>query len=728
MRNGPSFYLKSKGFTAIEVLIAVFVLGVAAVGVTGLATLGVRYSFESERQTVALGIANERTEIVRSLIYDDVGYTNPGAGEPDGVLERTMNVNRNQQSYTVETTVTLIDDPVNGELSEQLTESNADYKLVGVTVSWQVAGGDMRSVDTATYVAPAGSVQTCTPGEANACPGSDSAGSGACIPKVTCPPSGVCPSGSDDTPACPPGSQFCVECYSDSDCSAGETCNELINECVATPGACRADSDCSAGSVCQSGMCASACTSNADCGGSNVCNTETGVCSPSCVDGNSCSCPSGTSCDVDTGVCESVSSCSIDADCGSDDICELGECQPPVSCNSSDDCGAGQICGSDDICRTVDSGESCTTTNDCSDGEVCQAGRCTGPFDSCNSDADCGAGNSCFDGLCGPSSCSVYEEAECTDVVIDPGCGCPNTFGGRTITTYETINNPLPDPQCPTGLQVICQPVLTWTACPDLDCSNNEPAQCSDGIDNDGDGAVDCGLGPFPADPGCFVDWDYKNGICLSDDDAEQNPGECSDQIDNDNDGLVDAGSNGDPDCESFLDETESGSFGQDTGDLPGGGTGNNPPNIIDCPELMFNGKSFQFCFGGTNASWMDANAACAVHGGTLAVPGSHAENTWLANRAFEFSGSAGWWVGYGQDPDLQGSGGVVAQGWNSVKGSGSPTFWWANEPNDCCGLGDYEYQGISSEDCAELNPTPGSSAYWNDDRCHINQAFICEF
>ncbi|NQU79669.1 PKD domain-containing protein [Candidatus Woesearchaeota archaeon] len=78
------------------------------------------------------------------------------------------------------------------------------------------------------------------------------------------------------------------------------------------------------------------------------------------------------------------------------------------------------------------------------------------------------------------------------------------------------------------------------------DVNVSSVAQCSDGLDNDGDGLVDM------ADPGCSD---------LSDDDEFDAPSlpQCSDGLDNDGDGLVDLA---DPDCVSALDNDESGSSG----------------------------------------------------------------------------------------------------------------------------------------------------------------------
>jgi hypothetical protein len=72
------------------------------------------------------------------------------------------------------------------------------------------------------------------------------------------------------------------------------------------------------------------------------------------------------------------------------------------------------------------------------------------------------------------------------------------------------------------------------------------PPQCSDGIDNDGDGLID-----YPADPGCASAADLD----------EHSPTlPCDDGVDNDGDGLIDyrADGTGDPGCASPASPTES--------------------------------------------------------------------------------------------------------------------------------------------------------------------------
>jgi hypothetical protein len=116
----------------------------------------------------------------------------------------------------------------------------------------------------------------------------------------------------------------------------------------------------------------------------------------------------------------------------------------------------------------------------------------------------------------------------------------------------------------------------------DLHESGSDEPECSDGIDNDGDGKIDFGSDPDHNDPDCESDDDDSEGtppsaheICdngIDDDgdgkidgaDPDCQPGTegpagdptCSDGIDNDGDGLTDGA---DPDCQRAQTECSDG-------------------------------------------------------------------------------------------------------------------------------------------------------------------------
>lgn len=136
-----------------------------------------------------------------------------------------------------------------------------------------------------------------------------------------------------------------------------------------------------------------------------------------------------------------------------------------------------------------------------------------------------------------------------TTAIIEPGPR-PEQVGRRFALASDSVYAIL-------GNRVVRVPVAFGTP------------QCSDGIDNDGDGAID-----FPADPGCtsaadesehqatigcdngFDDdrdglLDWKDPGCITPKSPKENP-QCSDGIDNDGDGKIDfdgAGGAPDPDC-----------------------------------------------------------------------------------------------------------------------------------------------------------------------------------
>lgn len=98
-----------------------------------------------------------------------------------------------------------------------------------------------------------------------------------------------------------------------------------------------------------------------------------------------------------------------------------------------------------------------------------------------------------------------------------------------------------------------------------------DPGQCTDGKDNDGDGLIDeddPDCEPPPPQDECTDGIDNDNdgatdGFDRDCDDGSPESGsdepECSDGVDNDGDGATDFGEDGDPDCESDDDDSEAG-------------------------------------------------------------------------------------------------------------------------------------------------------------------------
>jgi hypothetical protein len=243
--------------------------------------------------------------------------------------------------------------------------------------------------------------------------------------------------------------------------------------------------------------CAVPCATHADCNDNNVCN---GVefCDSSlqcrvgtalqCNDGNACNgvescdpilgCRPGTvpPCGAADGCCPAGCDRWDDADCA---VCGDGDCTPGERCTTcSADCpGSGPVCGNG-ICETG-GGEDClgcpadcrgqTTGNPsnrfcCGDGDGpspvgCNDARCTQSGWACDArpiDVYC-----CGDGTCTPG----LETAECT---LD--CGPPPVCGDGACDPGESRCDCAADCGLPISSEVAC----------------------SDGVDDDCDGKVDC--------------------------------------------------------------------------------------------------------------------------------------------------------------------------------------------------------------------------------------------
>ncbi|MBN1641190.1 MAG: hypothetical protein JXA09_08135 [Anaerolineae bacterium] len=185
------------------------------------------------------------------------------------------------------------------------------------------------------------------------------------------------------------------------------------------------------------------------------------------ADEGPCDCPGDcgpppateTSCtDGEDNDCDGLTDCDDSHDCGSDPACQCGN----GACEAGEDC---QTCPGD--CISGSSGGTC---------EACFKGVCDGachPVKEGPDCADCAPGYCCGDGVC--------EGAEDgTNCAID--CGAPPVCGDGTCDSGETSCNCAAD----------CGLPLT-----------TEVTYCSDGLDNDCDGAADCGDSDCASDPAC---------------------------------------------------------------------------------------------------------------------------------------------------------------------------------------------------------------------------------
>ena len=215
-------------------------------------------------------------------------------------------------------------------------------------------------------------------------------------------------------------------CNVDSDCTAGNWCNEVMHACTPTlSNGSPLPSDPPHTSPTLDGACTVAagtlvCTS-AVCDADNLCGYAVGH-GPCTAANGAVLCRSGA-CSVD-GTCRPSAGCNLDADCSGGNWCEIStrSCKsklangtdlpsdaPHTSPKLDGKCTAAAatlvcqsaVCDSgDDQCGYAVGSGPCTAANG---ANVCRSGECSSnglcqPADGCNVDADCGAGKWCNEG------------------------------------------------------------------------------------------------------------------------------------------------------------------------------------------------------------------------------------------------------------------------------------------------------------------------------------------
>jgi Dictyostelium (slime mold) repeat len=188
--------------------------------------------------------------------------------------------------------------------------------------------------------------------------------------------------------------------------------------------------------------------------------------------------------------CQGNASLCDDGDaCTSDTCLQNGQCgHAPVNCNDGNTCTT-DLCQQATGCLNVpaegpcptfcDDGNACTSTDTCTDGQC----RGTPVAGCCAADVNCDDGNSCTVDTCAggaclnePRNCSVADK--CVAGFCDPASGACST---APVSCDD--NNVCTDDLCDSA-----------TGCFSMPTTNPpEPQEttCSDGADNDCDGAID---------------------------------------------------------------------------------------------------------------------------------------------------------------------------------------------------------------------------------------------
>ncbi len=122
-----------RGFTLIEALTFLFIFSMITMSFYETWTLGTKHIINAKNRLGATALANQRMEILRSLIYDDIGTI---AGIPAGTIMQDQSIAVNTITYKVHTEIPFVDDPTDGLLSLGTDTAPNDYKKATIRVSW----------------------------------------------------------------------------------------------------------------------------------------------------------------------------------------------------------------------------------------------------------------------------------------------------------------------------------------------------------------------------------------------------------------------------------------------------------------------------------------------------------------------------------------------------------------------------------------------------------------
>ncbi|WP_192930140.1 prepilin-type N-terminal cleavage/methylation domain-containing protein [Alkaliphilus pronyensis] len=116
---------KTSGFTLIEIIIAITIIGIISVSIPPVFAFVARSNEYNRISFTAANLANEKMEYIRSLSFAEIGTV---GGNPSGTLEMTEAKEINGRSYTIQTIVNWVEE---GDCSAG-GSADWDYKSIRV--------------------------------------------------------------------------------------------------------------------------------------------------------------------------------------------------------------------------------------------------------------------------------------------------------------------------------------------------------------------------------------------------------------------------------------------------------------------------------------------------------------------------------------------------------------------------------------------------------------------
>lgn len=125
--------INKKGFTLVELLVAIAVLAIFAIGIYSTLISIYKIVRLAKIKTMETAILSEELEIARNLPYNQIGLQD--AFDVPGILLPTKYLTRHNLDFKIINTVRFIDDPYDGTItSTPFDSSPADYKLVEIEI------------------------------------------------------------------------------------------------------------------------------------------------------------------------------------------------------------------------------------------------------------------------------------------------------------------------------------------------------------------------------------------------------------------------------------------------------------------------------------------------------------------------------------------------------------------------------------------------------------------
>lgn len=123
---------RARGFAFVEIIVGLGVFLLFSVGIYSSIQLVFKVVYQSRVRALEAGLANEQIELIRNLPYESVGIV---SSTPIGILDRSIQIFRNNISFTVVRTIRNVDDSFDGtEGGNPADASPADYKFIEVSV------------------------------------------------------------------------------------------------------------------------------------------------------------------------------------------------------------------------------------------------------------------------------------------------------------------------------------------------------------------------------------------------------------------------------------------------------------------------------------------------------------------------------------------------------------------------------------------------------------------